>query len=75
MENLNEKIKTFLKKYGTLVRKKETSSYVELMMDDHWCCTFEGKSYYIPDNCSDYTEEDDEIYDILQDEYHYIENF
>jgi hypothetical protein len=54
----------FLGKYGTKVRKKETSSYVELMMDNHKCVDFCGVEYYIPED-EVYGEDDNMIYDYL----------
>lgn len=55
----------FIKKYGTKVRKNETSAYTELMMDNHICITFEDKEYYIAEDNSDYTEDDEMIYEYL----------
>lgn len=55
----------FLKTYGTRVRDNEEDSYVQLMMDDHKCVEFENKEYYIPEECSAWDEEDEEIYDFL----------
>lgn len=45
----------YLNVFGTKVRKNESDSYVELMMDNHKCINYDGKLYYIPDSfTSDY---------------------
>lgn len=56
----------FLKAYGTKVKSNETDAYVELMMDDHFCIEFEDKEYYIAENNSSYTEDDDRVIDYLK---------
>ena len=58
-------IKGFLLKYATKVVDGESSSYVEMMMDDHKCIEFHGNQYYIPENHSDYTKEDEILKDML----------
>jgi hypothetical protein len=54
----------FLGKYCTKVRKKESISYVELMMDNHKCVEFDGKEYYVPEDVA-YNEDEQIIYDYL----------
>lgn len=62
---MKQLITDFLEKYGTKVLEGETSSFVELMMDDHICVDFEYTEYYIPENNSFYTEDDDLVYEFL----------
>lgn len=61
----NEQIKDFLKTYCTKVRKKESDSYVELMMDNHKCIEFEEKQYYVPEENSSWTDLEENIYELL----------
>jgi hypothetical protein len=56
----------FIKMYGTKVRKNESASYVELMMDDHICIEFDSKEYYIAENNSAYNEDDEIILEYLK---------
>ena len=58
-------IKAFLLKYGTKVVENESSDYVDLMMDDHKCIEYQGNEYYIPENNSFYTEDDEILKDML----------
>ena len=60
-------IEEYLKVYGTKVRKKESCSYVELMMDNHICIEYGGVQYYIPDSFS--SNEEILIFDFLDDNY------
>lgn len=60
----------FLEKYGTKVLDNETSAFVELMMDDHICVEFDGVQYYVPENNSEYTEDDELILEFLDTCYH-----
>lgn len=55
----------FIGKYGTKVRKNESSGYTELMMDNHICIEFGDNEYYIPEDNSFYSEDDLMIYDYL----------
>ena len=63
-------IKSFLKEFGTKARKNESESYTELMMDDHICIDWEDKQYYVPENNSSYTEDDDLIWKFLNECFH-----
>lgn len=63
------RIKKFLKKLGTRVRGNESSAFVDLMMDDHKCIEFENEQYYIPENNSFFTIEDEELLDFLIQNY------
>lgn len=60
----------FLEKYGTKVLEGESSSFVELMMDDHICVKFDGVEYYVPENNSSYTEDDELIFKVLDELFH-----
>ncbi len=63
-------INDFIKKYGIKVRSNESSAYVELMMDDHKCIEYEdGKEYYIPENSSSYSEDDELIREFIIDKF------
>jgi len=70
MENItNVQINGFLNSFCTKVRKRESSNYVDLMMDNHKCIEFEKKQYYVPENNSSYSPTDELIYDHLIDNY------
>jgi len=60
-------VKEYLKEYCTKVRKKETDSYIELMMDNHKCINYGGVQYYIPK--SYHSNEETIIADFLIDNY------
>jgi hypothetical protein len=40
---------------------------LELLMDDHFCIEWNGIDYFVPENCSDYTEDDEMLYDYLKE--------
>lgn len=61
----SERIKEFLDTFCTKVRKNESCSYAELMMDDHKCIQIGKKQYYVPENNSCYSNIDELIYDYL----------
>lgn len=63
MRTVNE----FLKEVCTRVRKNESLSYCELMMDNHKCIEYGGNQYYVPED--GLTSEDNIIYDFLVDNY------
>ena len=60
-------IKEFLKARATKVRKKETDSYVELMMDNHKCIQYGDKQYYLPEE--NLFGEEEKIFDFLVNNY------
>jgi len=62
---MKQLILDFLEIYGTKVLEGESLDFVELMMDDHICIEFEGVQYYIPENNSSYTEDEELIYEFL----------
>lgn len=62
---MKQLILDFLEKYGTKVLEGESSDFVELMMDDHICVEFGYTQYYVPQNNSSYTEDEDLIYEFL----------
>jgi len=63
-------IEAFLLAYCTVVKENEESSYVELMMDDHKCIEWNDVQYYVPENDSHYSEDDELIYEFLTTCYH-----
>ena len=69
MDITNVQIKAFLNSFCTKVRKKETSAYVELMMDDHKCIEFEKQQYYVPENNGSFSPTDELICDYLIETY------
>jgi len=62
---MKEIIYAFLSKFCTKVSEEEDSSTVELYMDDHKCIEFEDSQYYVPDNNSSYSEEDELLREML----------
>ena len=65
----NVEINEFLNSFCTKVRKRESSSYVELMMDNHKVIEFEKNQYYVPEDNHSYSPSDELIYDHLIDNY------
>jgi hypothetical protein len=61
---LDSRVKLFLETYGDKVRKNESESYIEFMMDNHKCIEWKKKQYYIPEDAM-YNEEEEKIYDVL----------
>lgn len=61
-------IVNFIDTFCILVDENEDSAIVELMMDNHKCIEWNGEQYYIPEDTS-FSEEDEEIYT------HLIENY
>jgi hypothetical protein len=60
-------IKDFLNEKCVKVLKKESDSYVELMMDNHKCIQYGNNQYYVSE---DYLSGEEEIiYDFLVDNY------
>ena len=55
----------FLNEFATKVGKNEQSSYVDLMMDDHTSIEFEGQQYYVPENNSFYTQDDELLLEMI----------
>lgn len=64
--SLKNKIKSFLSEFGTEVKEDEDEAYVELMMDNHVCIEFEGIAFYLQENCSLYSEDDEIILEYLK---------
>lgn len=60
-------VKEFLKERCTKVRKNESESYVELMMDNHKCITYGKYQYYVPED--NLFGDDEKIYDFLIENY------
>ena len=66
----SDRIAEFLEKYAEQARDNESSAHVELMMDDHTYIEYNGIGFYLPENNSFYTEEDEEVLDYLNETYH-----
>jgi hypothetical protein len=60
-----EEIKNYLKRFGTKVKKNDSSAYIELMVDNHKCIEWLGVEYYVPDGSSTKTLHEWLIYDFL----------
>lgn len=58
INNIRNEIQNFLKEFCIIVKDDEEDWYVERMMDDHKCIEYEGKEYYIPEDCSLMDEDD-----------------
>ena len=63
------RIKDFIKEFCTEVYDMPDED-LELKMDDHKCIEWEEIEYFMPENNSSFTDEDDFIWDILNDNYH-----
>ena len=61
---MKELIEEFLKNYGTEYYDMPDHE-LELLMDDHICIIWDDVEYFVPENCSDYTDEDDLIWEFL----------
>jgi len=66
----SERIADFLEQYAEQARDNESSAHVELMMDDHTYIEYSGRGFYLPENNSFYTEEDEEVLEYLNETYH-----
>ena len=65
-----QRILTFLTEFGTAVTKNEESGYVDLMINNGYCCIeFNEVQYYISKINSLYDSEDEDICDLLIDNY------
>jgi len=59
-------IKNFLERYCTIVVYDVESSYVELMMDNHFRIEYENIEYYVPVDNSLWGDDENLIRDILE---------
>lgn len=59
-------IKEFLEKFAT---ESKDGDNVELMMDDHTHIIYKGKGYYIPENNSLYSVQDEEMVEYLNEKF------
>ena len=59
---IKKMIRAFLDTYAT---KANDGDNAELMMDDHTYIEYEEQGYYIPENNSSYTEDDEYIVQLL----------
>ena len=64
-ELIDQFIKTFCTEYYEM-----PEADLELKMDDHKCIEWDGKNYFMPKNNSFYTEDDDLIWEFLNECYH-----
>ena len=64
---MNDRVKKFIDKFCIECKDEHDD---ELMMDDHKCVDWEGVEYFMPENNSGYTDEDDFIWKILNECYH-----
>lgn len=62
-------IKVFLNTFATRVDETPASQQ-DVWVDDHQCIKWGGIEYFIPENNSFYSVEDEEIYDHLVEKYH-----
>lgn len=58
-------IDTFIAIYGSRVTENEDSDYTDLMMDNHKCVKWGAHQWYIPENNSFYTPDEELIYEFL----------
>lgn len=59
-------ISDFLERYCTMVIDNVDPSYVELMMDNHFCIEYESIEYYVPDFNLLWGEDEELIRDMLE---------
>ena len=62
---MKELIEDFLKEFADEVYDMPDHA-LELLMDDHICVSWEGVEYFVPENNSSYTKDDDLIYEFLK---------
>jgi hypothetical protein len=62
-------LRDFIETFCTESRDNEECDYAELMMDNHKCIEFDGVVYYVPDNNSLFSEDDELIRDLLINTY------
>jgi len=62
---LTELIEEFLDKYCVKCFDDEDSATTELYMDDHKCIEYDDQLYYVPDNNSSFTDEDELLREML----------
>lgn len=65
---MNKLIKEFLANYADEVYDMP-DHVLELLMDDHICIKYKGTEYFVPENNSSYSEEDEELYEYIFDKY------
>ncbi len=70
MENLDDnEVMKFLEDHAIEVEENEPINYIELMMDNHKCCQWKDKQYYISDSL-DLSDDEEKIYDVLVYKFH-----
>lgn len=66
---MKELIEEFLKEYADEVYEMPDHA-LELLMDDHICICWNDTEYFVPENNSSFTEDDDLIWKFLNECYH-----
>ena len=67
---MKKEVENFIKEFCTKVYNMPFSD-LELYMDNHKCIKWSGKEYFMPEDNSFYTKDDDIIYKFLN-EYHHV---
>lgn len=62
---MKELIQKFLNAFAIRATDGEDPAITELMMDDHKYIEYEGQGYYLPENNSMFTEDDELLNDFL----------
>jgi len=63
------RIREFLKEFCDEVYEMPDHA-LELLMDNHKCVRWYGKEYFVPENCSFYTADDDKVWEHLVWNFH-----
>jgi hypothetical protein len=61
---IDSEVNQFLEQHGIEVEENEPTNYVELMMDNHKCVSWNNKQFYLSDSLS-LNEEQEKIYETL----------
>ena len=69
MKPTKDEIKEFLKSFAERSYARESAAKTELMMDDHTHIQYMGKGYYLPENNSTYTSNDEIVLDYLNENF------
>jgi hypothetical protein len=62
-------VRAFLAEYADEVYDMPDHA-LELLMDDHICVKWENKEYFVPENNSCFTEQDDKVWNYLNNQFH-----
>jgi hypothetical protein len=66
---MKEAINQFLKEFADEVYDMP-EHHLELLMDNHICISWNGKEYFVPENNSCFSEDDNLIWEFLNTCYH-----